>query len=363
MECATARSASEREARRFSQGLDAVWLALQSFGVYASWMSTGLRVAVVGATGVVGQAMLDTLARRNFPVGTLIPLASPRSAGKRVQFRGEAHLVQVLEDGAFPVCDIALFSAGGAASRQFAPQAAAKGAVVIDNSSAWRQDDEVPLCVPEVNAHTLSARPKGIIANPNCSTIQLVAVLEPLRAHFGLEQIVVSTYQAVSGGGKGPLDALTEARQLHVQQGIAGRNADLLIDWKREGAQGYTEEELKVRRETRRILGLSELKVSVNTVRVPVDTGHSEAVWIKGGASLSAATAAEKLADAPGITLVAEPDYPRPLAAAGQDPVFVGRLRDDLDTKGAIWAWIVADNLLKGAALNAVQIAEAVVAR
>lgn len=315
-------------------------------------------MAVVGATGVVGEQMLRCLEARDFPVKSLLPLASARSAGRSVRFRGADLPIQVLEDGAFPRCDIALFSAGGSASRHFAPQAAAAGAVVIDNSSAWREDPEVPLVVPEVNAATMRERSKGIIANPNCSTIQLVVALAPLHAHFHLEHVVVSTYQAVSGAGRKGLDALEASRTRHVNEGVAGVDADLRIDWTLDEATGYTEEELKVMRETRRILGAPSLNVTVSTVRVPVAVGHSESVWLRAKRPITAAAATDILSQSPGLAVVAHPDYPRPLAAAGQDPVFVGRIRDDLHQPGTLQLWVVADNLLKGAALNAVQIAE-----
>ncbi len=325
-------------------------------------------VAVVGATGVVGREMLRTLERRAFPAKQVIALASARSAGKKLPFAGGELTVQTLGPESFAGVDIALFSAGAGTSREYAPIAAKAGAVVIDNSSAWRMDPEVPLVVPEVNPGAAAMRPKGIIANPNCSTIQMVVALKPLHTAARIKHLVVSTYQATSGKGQAALDEL----RTQIGDIAAGRTpkaeifpgqmaCNLLSDWK-PGSGGYSEEELKLVNETRKILEDQEIAVTPTCVRVPVMTGHSEAVHAQFHRPMNAKEACELLRNAPGITLV-EGDYtpggePQPLAAADTDPVYVGRVRDDLSVSGAINLWVVADNLRKGAALNAVQIAE-----
>ncbi len=325
-------------------------------------------VAVVGATGVVGREMLRTLAQRRFPAKRVLALASPRSQGMKIPFNGGEIEVQTATPEAFAGVDIALFSAGAAAARELAPAAAARGAVVIDNSSAWRMDPEVPLVVPEVNLEAASQRPKGIIANPNCSTIQLVVALKPLHDAAGIKHIVVSTYQAASGKGHAAVEELRE----QVRAAAAGQKPpakifpaslamNVLMDWK-AGELDYSEEELKMVNETRKILEDATIGVSPTTVRVPVVTGHCEAVHVQFHRPMDAAFAKRLLRDAPGVTLMDEPyapgRHPQPIACAGTDAVFVGRVRDDLAVKGAINLWIVADNLRKGAALNAVQIAE-----
>jgi aspartate-semialdehyde dehydrogenase len=325
-------------------------------------------VAVVGATGAVGREMLRTLERRGFPAERVVALASPRSAGQELPFRGGTLTVQALEPKAFEGVRIALFSAGASVSREYGPIAAAAGAVVIDNSSAWRMDHEVPLVVPEVNPDSAAQRPKGIIANPNCSTIQMVVALKPLHDEARIKHIVVSTYQATSGKGHA---AVTELRA-QIGQIAAGKQPEVrvfpgqmalnvLSDWK-AGSGGYSEEELKLVNETRKIFGDPEIGVTPTCVRVPVITGHSESVHVQFHRPLSAARALELLRRAAGIELF-DGDYapggePQPLAAADTDPVYVGRVRDDLAVPGALNLWVVADNLRKGAALNAVQIAE-----
>jgi aspartate-semialdehyde dehydrogenase len=325
-------------------------------------------VAVVGATGAVGREMLRTLERRGFPAERVVALASSRSAGQKLPFRGGSLSVELLEPKAFEGIQIALFSAGASVSREYGPIAAAAGAVVIDNSSAWRMDDQVPLVVPEVNPEAAQQRPKGIIANPNCSTIQLVVALKPLHDEARIKHIVVSTYQATSGKGHA---AVSELRA-QISQIAAGKQPtvevfpgqmalNVLSDWK-AGKGGYSEEELKLVNETRKILGDQEIGVTPTCVRVPVVTGHSESVHVQFRRPLSAARALELLRGAPGIELF-DRDYapggePQPLAAADTDPVYVGRVRDDLAVPGALNLWVVADNLRKGAALNAVQIAE-----
>lgn len=326
------------------------------------------RVAVLGATGAVGREMVATLERRNFPVERLILLATARSAGKTLSFRGEQLRVHAVEEQSFAGVQIALFSAGAAASLQWAPIAARHGAVVIDNSSAWRMNPDVPLVVPEVNMGDAATRPLGIIANPNCSTIQLVVALKPLHDAARLRHIVVSTYQSVSGKGHAAVTELWEqtralatgtALQSKVFPGQIAMN--VMSDWK-TGADDYSEEEWKMVHETRKILGDPEIGVSPTTVRVPVPCGHSESVFAQFQRPLGREEALNLLRTAPGVVLDEQPyapgKHPQPVHAAGTDPVYVGRVRADLAIPGAICMWIVADNLLKGAALNAVQIAE-----
>jgi aspartate-semialdehyde dehydrogenase len=325
-------------------------------------------VAVVGATGVVGREMLRTLEARNFPADRVLALASPRSAGARLPFRGGEIEVTPATPEAFAGVSVALFSAGASASRELAPAAAARGAVVIDNSSAWRMDPEVPLVVPEVNMAAAAHRPKGIIANPNCSTIQMVVALKPLHDAARVRHIVVSTYQAASGKGHAAVVELEEqvqsaaSRREHSPKVFPGVLAmNLLMDWK-PGADDYSEEELKMVNETRKILGDPSIGVSPTTVRVPVVTGHSESVYVEFHRPLFAEEAKRLLRSAEGVVLMDDPyqpgRHPQPLQIAGTDPVYVGRVRDDLAVKGALNLWVVADNLRKGAALNAVQIAE-----
>lgn len=326
-------------------------------------------VAVVGATGVVGREMLRTLEARGFPAARVLALASARSAGRRVPFRGGEIEIQPATPEAFEGVTIALFSAGAAASRDLAPAAAARGAVVIDNSSAWRMDPEVPLVVPEVNMDAAARRPKGIIANPNCSTIQMVVALKPLHDAAKLRHVVVSTYQAASGKGHAAMEELLaqtralaagEAPPMAVMPGQLALN--VLMDWKASAGSDYSEEELKMVNETRKILGDESIAISPTTVRVPVVTGHSEAIHAQFHRPMSAAEAKRLLAGAPGVKLMDEPyapgRHPQPIHAAGTDEVFVGRVRDDAGVPGAINLFVVADNLRKGAALNAVQIAE-----
>ncbi|HEY4121641.1 MAG TPA: aspartate-semialdehyde dehydrogenase [Byssovorax sp.] len=325
-------------------------------------------VAVVGATGVVGREMLRTLEQRRFPATKVIALASPRSVGLRLPFAGGEIVVAAATPEAFRGVDVALFSAGASASRELAPAAASHGAVVIDNSSAWRMDPDVPLVVPEVNMAAAAKRPRGIIANPNCSTIQLVVALKPLHDAARVRHVVVSTYQAASGKG----NAAVEELLAQVRDAAAGRAPtgkvfpaslamNVLMDWK-AGVGDYSEEELKMVHETRKILGDDEIGVSPTTVRVPVVTGHSESVHVQFARPMTADEAKRLLKAAPGVELDDAPyapgRHPQPLASAGTDAVFVGRVRDDLAVKGALNLWIVADNLRKGAALNAVQIAE-----
>ena len=325
-------------------------------------------VAVVGATGVVGREMLRTLEARRFPAGRVLALASARSVGKKLPFRGGELEVMLAEPASFEGVDIALFSAGATAARELGPAAAARGAVVIDNSSAWRMDPEVPLVVPEVNMEAAAIRPKGIIANPNCSTSQMVVALKPLHDAARVVHVVVSTYQAASGKGHAAVEELEaqirafaagEPPVARIFPGVLAMN--VLMDWK-SGDGDYSEEELKMVHETRKILGDASIGVSPTTVRVPVATGHSESVHVQFARPMSAAEAKRLLRDAPGVVLMDEAyapgRHPQPLHSVGTDAVFVGRVRDDLAVKGAINLWVVADNLRKGAALNAVQIAE-----
>lgn len=327
-------------------------------------------VAVVGATGLVGTQMLQTLELRDFPVKSLKPLASQRSAGKSVSFRNEAIPVEVLTPESFKGVDIALFSAGGGTSKKFAPFAKEAGCVVVDNSSAWRMDPKVPLIVPEVNPADVSWH-EGIIANPNCSTIQMVVVLKPIHDKARIKRVIVSTYQAVSGAGKAAVDELEDQTRAILE----GREPEGSIFPKpiafnclpqipQEDAYdefGNTTEELKMVNETKKIMGDDSIGVSATTVRVPVRTGHSESVNIETVEKLSAADARALLAQAPGIVVQDDPSislYPTVLDAVGEGPTFVGRIREDRSHPSALNLWIVADNLLKGAAYNAVQIAE-----
>jgi aspartate-semialdehyde dehydrogenase len=332
-------------------------------------MSKGYSVAVAGATGAVGQMMIKVLEERAFPVGRIRLLASERSEGRELVFNGEKVRVQKLDHNSFDGVDVALFSAGGDRSLTFAPSAAKAGAVVIDNSSAWRMDPDVPLVVPEVNPHAIAGyKNKGIIANPNCSTIQMVVALKPLHDYAGIKRIVVSTYQAVSGTGQkaiieleGQIKAWANGQPMENRvypHRIAFNclpHIDSFLD------NGYTKEEMKMVNETRKILETPDIKVSATAVRVPVFYGHSEAVNVEFERNLSPQKAKELLADAPGVRLVDDPkanEYPMAIEAAGQDLTFVGRIREDLSCANGLVMWIAADNIRKGAATNAVQIAE-----
>ena len=326
-------------------------------------------VAVVGATGAVGGAMLETLARRRFPVAELRPLASERSKGKTVSFQGKQIPVQVLTKDAFVGIDFALFSAGAARSLEFAPAAAAAGAIVVDNSSAFRMDPDIPLVVPEVNPQAIADYMKrGIIANPNCSTIQMLVALKPIYDRVGIKRIVVSTYQAVSGTGA---SAIQELKQ-QVHDYVAGTklsnqvyphqiafNCLPHIDSFLEN--GYTKEEMKMVNETRKILDDQSIGVTATAVRVPVFYGHSEAINIETREKISAAQVKELLSQAPGVQVVDDPQqfrYPLATVAEGTFPTYVGRIREDESIANGINLWVVADNILKGAALNTIQIAE-----
>jgi aspartate-semialdehyde dehydrogenase len=332
-------------------------------------MKSEYHVAVAGATGAVGNEMLQILEEQEFPVASLKLLASSRSVGKTLDFRGESLHVEELRDDSFEGVDIALFSAGAAASRQFAPAAAESGCVVIDNSSGWRMDPEVPLVVPEVNPHAVADyRRKGIIANPNCSTIQMVVVLKPIYDAAGIERVVVSTYQAVSGTGKNAMEELTEqTRNLLTFQEVTPEVYPHRIAFNcfpHIGSfleNGYTEEEMKMVHETHKIMEDPNIRVSATTVRIPVFYGHSEAVNIQTERKLSAKEARVLLFQAPGVRVMDNPDeriYPMPSEAAGINDTLVGRIREDISIENGLDLWIVADNIRKGAALNTVQIAE-----
>jgi len=327
------------------------------------------RVAVVGATGAVGQQMVACLEERRFPVSQLFPLASERSLGKKVTFLGKEIQVEVLTEDSFDGVEIALFSAGGGISKEYGPIAARAGAVVVDNSSAWRMDPDVPLVVPEVNPHDIGLYTKtGIIANPNCSTIQLVVALKPLHDAARIKRVVVSTYQAVSGTGQKAVDELAEqVRALLSCQATKNQvyphriafnvlpHIDVFL------SNGYTKEEMKMVNETIKIMGDDSIRVTATTVRVPVFYGHSEAVNIETERKLTPDEARQILAGAPGVKVVDNPaqnEYPMPLDATGQDLTLVGRIREDFSIVNGLNFWVVADNLRKGAATNAVQIAE-----
>ncbi len=325
------------------------------------------RVAVVGATGAVGAEMIEVLEERKFPVEALLPLASSRSAGGTVTFQGQEIPVQVLTKDSFAGIDIALFSAGTDVSREYAPIAVQAGAVVIDNGAAWRMDPGVPLVVPEVNDHDIAGH-KGIIANPNCSTIQMVVALKPLHDQVRIRRVVVTTFQSVSGTGKEAMDELmTECQDLlsfkeaipKVYPYQIAFNCLPHID--EFLPSGYTKEEMKMVNETRKIMGDQTIQVTATTVRVPVYVGHSEAVNIETERKLTANEARAILSAAPGVQVFDDPSrklYPMPLDVAGKDDVYVGRIREDESIANGLNLWVVADNLRKGAALNAVQIAE-----
>lgn len=324
-------------------------------------------VAVVGATGAVGAEMIEVLEERAFPVERLVPLASSRSAGGTVGFRGTDVPVLELTKESFAGVDIALFSAGSDVSREYAPIAVKAGALVIDNSAAWRMEPTVPLVVPEVNPAD-AARHQGIIANPNCSTIQMVVALKPLHDAAKITRIVVTTFQSVSGTGKDAMDELLaeckallsfkEPEPKVYPYQIAFNCLPQIDDFL---PTGYTKEEMKMVHETRKIMGDQAIRVTATTVRVPVYVGHSESVNIETERKLTANDARALLASAPGIQVYDDPAhrlYPMPLDVAGKDDVYVGRIREDESTAHGLNLWVVADNLRKGAALNAVQIAE-----
>jgi len=328
---------------------------------------TDLNVAIAGATGAVGEEMIKILNERKFPVGELRLLASERSLGKSQDFRGRPINIELLTADSFKGIDIALFSAGASRSREFAHAAVEAGAVVIDNSSAFRMEDDVPLVVPEVNPHAAKNH-NGIIANPNCSTIQMVVALHPLHVKAKIRRIVVATYQAVSGAGRSAVEELSnQVRSLLSFQSMETKifphqiafnclpHIDVFLE------DGYTKEEVKMVNETRKIMGEPDILVSPTTVRVPVFYGHSEAVNVEFESPMSPEYARDILALSPGIAVVDDPSknsYPLATECAGRDEVFVGRIRSDGTLKHGLNMWVVSDNIRKGAALNAVQIAE-----
>ena len=336
-------------------------------------MSKTYDVAVVGATGAVGETMISILEERNFPVGTLYPLASSRSAGKTIMFHGSPVTVKDLADFDFSLAQIGLFSAGGSISAEFAPKAGAAGCVVVDNTSHFRQEPDIPLIVPEVNLEALAGyTTRNIVANPNCSTIQMLVALKPIYDAVGIERINVATYQAVSGTGKEAVEELAgqTARLLNGQEISCevypkqiAFNALPHIDTFQEN--GYTREEMKMVWETRKIFADESIQVNPTCVRVPVFYGHSEAVHIETVDKISAEEARSLLAASPGITVMderADGGYPTAVGdSAGTDPVYVGRIREDISHPRGLDMWIVADNVRKGAALNSVQIAESLI--
>ncbi len=338
----------------------------------------GFHVAVVGATGAVGQQMIQTLMNENFPIKKLSLLSSARSAGKKVDVNGQEITIQEAKPESFEGVDIALFSAGGSVSKELAPEAVKRGAIVVDNTSAFRMDENTPLVVPEVNEADLYKH-NGIIANPNCSTIQMVVALEPIRRKYGLKKVIVSTYQAVSGAGAAAVEELKkqtksiineekyEANILPVKSDKKhyqiAFNAIPQID--RFQDNGFTFEEIKMMNETKKIMHMPELPVAATCVRLPVAVGHSESVYFEIEAQdVSASNIKALLNDAPGIVLQDDPEnqiYPMPADCVGKKEVFVGRIRKDLDVTRGFHMWVVSDNLLKGAAWNSVQIAERLV--
>lgn len=330
--------------------------------------NSNMKVAVVGATGLVGTKMLQVLAERNFPVTELIPVASEKSVGKEIIFKGKPYKVVSMTDAIAARPAVALFSAGGSTSLEWAPRFAEAGITVIDNSSAWRMDPAKPLVVPEINADVLTASDK-IIANPNCSTIQMVVALNPLHHKYGIKRIVVSTYQSVTGTGVKAVDQLQGERVKAVKGEDSGYpmaykypidlnvipQIDVFLD------NGYTKEEMKMVNETKKIMRDDSLRVTATTVRIPVMGGHSESVNVEFASDFDLQQVRDLLAQAPGVVLTDDPaaqQYPMPMDAHEKDEVFVGRLRRDESQPNTLNLWVVSDNLRKGAATNAVQIAE-----
>ncbi|HLO12377.1 MAG TPA: aspartate-semialdehyde dehydrogenase [Pseudoneobacillus sp.] len=338
----------------------------------------GLHIAVVGATGAVGQQMIQTLENRDLSISEITFLSSARSAGSKIIFKNKEYVVQEAKPESFEGVDIALFSAGGSVSIELAPEAVKRGAIVVDNTSAFRMDENVPLVVPEVNELDLHNH-NGIIANPNCSTIQMVVALEPVRQKYGLKKIIVSTYQAVSGAGAAAIEELKE----QTKSLLNGKNYDpkvLPVKSEKNHYQiafnvipqidkfvdnGFTYEEMKMINETKKIMHLPQLQVAATCVRLPVETGHSESVYFEvDTAGVSATEIKQLLSEAPGVVLQDDPEnqiYPMPANCVGKNDVFVGRIRKDIDEDQGFHMWVVSDNLLKGAAWNSVQIAESLV--
>ena len=338
-------------------------------------MNKQYNVAVMGATGAVGNCFLRILEERKFPIGTLRLLASEKSKGKSLKFNGKSYSVEALGHDSFEGIDIVLSSAGASRSLEFLPSAVKAGAVCVDNTSAYRMQNDVPLVVPEVNSHRIKEH-KGIIANPNCSTIQMVVALNPIHKKVGIKRIIVTTLQASSGAGKSAVEQLkAEAAAIH-----ASRYENIHVDVERSMPQqlaynvfphigsfvecDYTNEEWKLVNETRKIMHADKIKISATTVRVPVRTGHSESIYIETGKPISPDKVRTLLSGSPGIIVEDDPKkglYPMPKDAEGRDETFVGRIRSDCFVKNGLWLWVVADNLRKGAATNAVQIAECVI--
>lgn len=322
-----------------------------------------MKLAIVGATGLVGTKMIQVLQERNFQIDQFIPVASERSAGKEIEFKGKKHTILNLQEGVAARADIALFSAGGDVSKEWAPKFAEAGTTVIDNSSAWRMDTKVKLVVPEVNGHLITPEDK-IIANPNCSTIQLVLVINPLHKKYKIRRMIVSTYQSVTGTGQKAIDQFesersgkndTEKIYPHPIDKNCIPQCDVFLE------NGYTKEEMKIVNETRKILGDNSIKITTTAVRVPVIGGHSESVNLEFEKEFDLAEIRKLLAATPGVIVQDEPTksfYPMPLSAQDKDEVFVGRIRIDESQSNSLNMWIVADNLRKGAATNAIQIAE-----
>jgi aspartate-semialdehyde dehydrogenase len=338
-------------------------------------LKSSYKVAMVGATGAVGETLLAILAERDFPISELVPLASERSAGGKVSFGGQQIAVQLLDTYDFAGVDIAFFSAGGSVSREHAPRAAAAGAVVIDNTSEYRYQDDIPLVISEVNPHAIAEYTRhGIIANPNCSTMQMLVALAPIHRAVQIERINVATYQSVSGAGRSGMEELgKETRALLNFQSVESDKKfpkqiafNVIPHIDEFQPNGYTKEEMKLVWETRKILEDESIQVNPTAVRVPVFFGHSEAVHIETREKISAEQAREMLRQAPGVVVIDEHKaggYPTPVSdAAGQDAVFVGRIREDISHERGLDLWIVSDNIRKGAALNAVQIAELLIA-
>jgi aspartate-semialdehyde dehydrogenase len=328
-----------------------------------------MRVAVVGATGAVGSTILGIMREREFPADEVVPFASERSAGRTIDWGDESLTVAALSDEAIQGFDLALFSAGSGTSEEWGPRFAAAGAVVVDNSSFWRMKDDVPLVVSEVNPEALDAH-RGIVANPNCSTMQMVVALKPILDRVGIERLVVSTYQAVSGTGQRAVEELhdqaravleaTEIPQARIYPHQIAFNAMPQVESFKDG-DDYTTEERKMMAETRKILGQDDIRISATCVRIPVYTGHSESVNVQMAEDLSPEECRELLASAPGVKVLDDPAngiYPLAIDAAGGDDVLVGRIRRDPSQDNCLNLWIVGDNLRKGAALNAVQVAE-----
>ena len=332
-----------------------------------------LNVAIMGATGAVGQEMLKTLEKREFPCASLKLLASQRSVGKKCLYRGRMIAVELLTPESFKGIDLVLASAGGSISKEFAPHAVKAGAIVVDNTSAFRMDPDVPLVVPEVNGEAVEKH-KGIIANPNCSTAQMIVAIGPIHKAAGIKRLVISTYQSVSGTGQKAIEeCLRQSRELlagaqtvecKVYPHQIAFNVLPHIDSFLEN--GYTKEEMKMVNETRKILGDETIAITATTVRVPVLRGHSESVNVETRKKITADEVRQLLSNAPGVVVIDNPslnEYPTPVYSEGRDETYVGRIRDDISNPNAIDMWIVSDNLRKGAALNAVQIAEELLRR